>query len=236
MTSNIATEEMREISQRVFDIFNKQYIEKNKNIFDLIESLSLPDLAGKYSDFVNQKILEGVVKDVDEHVGALKSRIKSFTIYQLGNPLVSLGVGCGYYDPTGKEDKKTIKAQINKYLFETCFNPTISQKNYEHFIDYLLINFASVFRSEDGRGYIPHLDEFTKVLERGLLGEYWKDNSGAIKALNLTNQDKIIYQGNYNASYKNDLSKVFEELDKLIQASGQQNEPLPAETDANTVA
>jgi len=235
LTSNIATEEMREISQRVFDIFNKQYIEKNKNIFDLIESLSLPDLVGKYSDFVNQKISEGVVKGVDEHVGALKSRIKSFTIYQLGNSLVSLGVGCGYYDPTGKEDKKIIKAQINKYLFETCFNPAINQKNYEHFVDYLLINFASVFRSEDGRGYVPHLDEFIKVLEREMLSEYWKNNSVAIKALNLTNQDKIIYQGNYNASYKNDLPKVFEELDKLTQVSGQQNESLPAETNANTV-
>lgn len=221
LISNIATEEMREISQRVFDIFNKQYIEKNKNIFDLIESLSLPDLAGKYSDFVNQKISEEVVGDVDKHIGALKSRIKLFTIYQLGNSLVSFGVGCGYYDPTGKEDKKTIKALVNKYLFETCFNPTISQKNYEHFVDYLLINFTSVFGSEDGRGYTPHLDEFTKVLEREMLNKYWKNNSTAIKALNLTTYDKIIYQGNYNASYKNDLPKVFEELDKLIQTSDQ---------------
>ncbi|MDP2967269.1 MAG: P-loop NTPase fold protein [bacterium] len=222
LTSNIAIEEMREISQKVFKIFEDQYIKKNKNVFDLVEELSLSDLAGKYFDFVNQKISSGEVKNLNDHVGALKSRIKSFTTYQLGNSLISLGVGCGYYDPTGKEDKKGIRTQINKYLFEICFNPTINQKNYEHFIDYLLINFASVFAAENGRGYIPHLDEFTKVLEREKLSDYWKNNSIKIKALKLTECDKIVYQGNYNASYKDDLPKVFEELDKLIQTGMQQ--------------
>jgi len=226
LTSNIAIEEMREISQKVFKIFEDQYINKNKNIFDLVEELSLSDLTGKYFDFVNQKISIGAVKDSDEHVGTLKSRIKSFTTYQLGNSLISLGVGCGYYDSSGKEDKKGIRAQINKYLFETCFNPTIDQKNYEHFVDYLLINFASVFATENGRGYIPHLDEFTKVLEREKLSDYWKNNSTAIKALKLTERDKIIYQGNYNALYEDDLPKVFDELDKLIQTEEQQTKTI----------
>jgi len=230
LTTNIAIEEMREISQKVFKIFEVQYIKKNKNIFDLIEKLSLSDLAGKYFDFVNKKTASGEVKNLEEHIGSLKSRIKSFITYQLGNSLVSLGVGCGYYDSTGKEDKKGIRAQINKYLFEICFNPTINRKNYEHFVDYLLINFASVFAVENGRGYIPHLDEFTKVLEREKLSDYWKNNSTAIKALKLTERNKIIYQDNYSASYKEDLPKVFDELDKLNKTEDQQLETVNTPT------
>jgi len=75
--------------------------------------LTLSDLAGKYFDFVNENISKGVIKNIDEHMGSLKSNIKSLIVYQLGNSLVSSGVGCGYYDPSGKEDGKTIGLLIN---------------------------------------------------------------------------------------------------------------------------
>lgn len=227
LINTIAIDEMREISQKVFDIFNKQYIEKNKNIFYLVEVLTLSDLAGKYFDFVNENISKGVIKNIDEHMGSLKSNIKSLIVYQLGNSLVSSGVGCGYYDPSGKEDGKTIGLLINKYLFKTCFNPALDKKNYEHFVDYLLINYAHVFRGEDGNDYVPRLSEFTKIFDHDMLTEYWNNNSAAIKALNLSSQDKVVYQGNYKVSYKDDLLKVFEELDKLIQTVEQKVELTP---------
>ena len=219
-TKNIAIEEMREISQKVFQIFMDQYINKNKNIFELADILSLADFTGKYHDYVKGKIASGDVKDVDAITGALKSRVKSFITYQLGNSLISSGVGCGYYDPTEKKDKNVIKATVNDYLFSECFNPEKNQNNYVHFVDYLLITFASVFASEDGRDYIPHANEFTKVLKKDKLVDYWEKNGVAIQALNLTAQDKVVYAGNYTATYKKDLPEVYTVLDELMNRPG----------------
>lgn len=214
---NTVIEEMREISQKVFQIFKSQYINKDKNIFDIVDNLSLADLTGKYRTFVEEKVASGEVKDIDTSIRAFKSRIKSFTTYQLGNSLISLGIGCGYYDPTGKEDKNEIKRKINAYLFNVCFNPKKNSKNYEHFVDYLLMNFASVFASEAGRDYIPDINEFTKVLNRRILADYWKKNAEAVKALNLPTQNKIVVTPNYTVSYKKDLAEVYEVLDRLVQ-------------------
>ena len=219
LVRDIVIEEMREISQKVFTIFKTQYIDQNKNIFDLVNSLTLTDLTGKYYQFVKGKIDAGEIKNADEEVKSLKSRIKSFTIYQLGNSFISHGVGCGYYDVVGKEDKNGIKTEINKYLFGKCFNPEEKgqAQNYEHFLDYLLINFASVFASDHGRDYIPSIDEFTKVLEKEKLAKYWKDNRQAIKALNLIKKEKKIFAGNYKISYKENLDEIYQLLDKFVQ-------------------
>ncbi len=216
-TAVIVVEEMREISQRVFQIFMKHY--GSKNIFELADSLTLADFTGKYHEFAEKKIASGEIKNIDEVLGALRSRVKSFIVYQLGNSLISSGVGCGYYDPKGKADKNIIKGKINDYLFKKCFNPKNSKKNYEHFFDYLLINFASVFASEKGRDYIPHPDEFTKVLERGRLINFWKRHRQKIKALRLTARDKTINATNYVVTYKDNLKEVYDILDNLVKES-----------------
>lgn len=217
LTSNIAIEEMREISQKTFKIFEDQYINKDLNIFKVIDEVTLSNLTGKYQSFVQGKIDSGEIKDVDRIVAELKSRMKSFITYQLGNSLISLGVGCGYYDQTGKEDKKSISIKFNDYLFEKCFNPITDQKNCEYFVDYLLINFTSTFASEADDKYTPHINEFTKVLDSNKLAQYWKLNGVAIKALNLDIQDKFVYTGNYVANYKKDLPGVYTVLDNLTE-------------------
>lgn len=222
-TRDIAVEEMREISQKVIGIFKAQYIDQNRNIFDLINSLSLSDFGGQYTDFINEKISEGMVEDFEQKVEALKSRMKSFITYQLGNSLISSGVGCGYYDETGRADSNGIKTLINGYLFDECFNPARQEINYEHFLDYLLINFASAFSSVNGRDYIPHFGEFTKVLIPERLLEYWRSHRDAIKNMNFDQRNKKIFQGNYRATYMEDLQGVYkvldDELDKANQAT-----------------
>jgi hypothetical protein len=218
-TQVIAIEEMREISQKIFALFKTQYIAPCKNIFNLIEDLTLADFAGKYFDYIEQQVKEGKIteKEKDLHIASLKSRMKSFITYQLGNTIISSGVGCGYYDETGEADEKGIATAINDYMFDICFNPEIDIRNYEHFLDYLLINFASVFASRKGRDYIPHIDEFTKVIDRTKLVEYWRTHSTAIKALNLEQKEKMINTGNYIATYAEDLKEVFIVLDKALE-------------------
>jgi len=214
----IAIEEMREISQKTFKIFEKQYINKNINIFELADNLSIADFTSKYYKFVNEKIDSGEIKNIDEIVGILRTRIKTFVLYQLGNSFVDLGVGCGYYDPSGNKDRKVIKEKINDYLFDKCFNPEIDVKNYEHFVDYLLMNFASVFSSQNnGRKYIPNINEFVKMLDKNRLSDYWKKNGEAIKAADLEFQSKKLYTGNYVATYKYNLSEIYTLMDELVQ-------------------
>jgi len=240
-TGIIAREEMREISQRVFNIFKSQYIDTNENIFDEVEDLTLEQLAGSYKDYVEDQIKKGIVQkgDVDKEIASLKTRIVSFIIYQLGNDFISSGVGCGFYDPDGKKDEHKIKEAVNDYLFNFCFNPTKGDKNFEHFLDYLFRNFASVFASsrEDGREYIPSINEFTKALDKIKLATYWQTHGVAIKAKNFHEQDKVVFVGNYSASYKKELQAVYKVLDDHVQevekvaravASGDQIVAIPA--------
>jgi hypothetical protein len=216
--SAIVIEEMREISQRIFKIFKDQLITPQKNIFDLISSLTLNNVAGMFVPYIDAKIVSGVIteQEINQSFAALKTRMIAFITYQLGNQFVSSGVGCGYYDEVGKADNKGIAQQMTAYLFDVCFSPSGGQNNFEHFVDYLLINLAHTFGNEDGLPYKPHVNEFTKVLDRARLAQYWKTNSATIMALDLPDKEKAVVTGNYIASYKEDLRGTYAVLDELV--------------------
>lgn len=218
-TGVIATEEMREISQKIFQIFKTQYIDTNRNIFAEISALGIQELAGQYKDYIESQVTIGKIEEdeLKKRIEIHKSTITSFITYQLGNSIVSSGVGCGYYDPEGKEDKHTIRDLMNDYFFDQCFSP-VSEANVEYFVDYLLRNFASVFASsnEEGFNYIASLNEFTKVLDKIKLTTYWRTHSTAIKALNLEQKEKVVNVGNYIASYKKDLPAIYKILDDHV--------------------
>ncbi len=218
-TRDIACEEMREISQKAFDIFNTRYIVPKKNIFEEIDALETSDLVGKYGDFVNQKISEGVfkVEDLEKKTIELKTRVGAFILYQMANAEINLGAGCGYYDPAGTGDNQGIRDAVNNYLFEVCFDPTKTQ-NAEYFIDYLFRNFANAFASarEDGLKYVPSINEFTKVLDKVKLAAFWQKHGDAFKALKLEDKDKIVFVGNDEASYKKYIPMVYKVLDDNV--------------------
>ncbi|MBU1000087.1 KAP family NTPase [Patescibacteria group bacterium] len=219
-TKTIALEEMRIVSQKVYKIFKEQYINKKRNIFELAETLALSDLAGKYKVFVQEKIKSGQIKDAKEMIGNIKSKIKGFIVYQMGSSSTEFGIACGYYDPIGKEDKHDISIKVNDYLFAVCFNPGKKKdnpKNYEHFLDYLLASFASVFESVKGRSYIPHINDFIKVLNKERLYKYWKTNSARIRSLGFESKNKTVFTPNYRASYKEDLPDVYKVLDDFVK-------------------
>lgn len=218
-TRDIAREEMREISQKVFEIFNVRYILAKKNIFEEIDALQTSDLVGKYDEFLKQKIADDTFKstDIDKKTIELKTRLGAFILYQMANAEINLGAGCGFYDPTGTEDNHTIKDSINDYLFDQCFDPK-ETKNAEYFIDYLFRNFASAFASarEDGLKYVPSINEFTKVLDKAKLATFWQKHGKAFKDLKLENKDKIVFVGNDEASYKKYVPMVYKVLDDNV--------------------
>jgi hypothetical protein len=223
----IAVAGMREISQRVFKIFDDQYITTRKNLFDAIDHLSLDDFTGKFHVRVSDRISSGDVskEDVERAVAATKSRMKGFITYQLANSFISSGVGCGYYDETGREDKHGIAKRVNDYLFNECFGPAGGLKNYEHFLDYLLMNLASTFMFENDEHYThrARIEAFTKVLDKEELAQYWEKNEKAIRALNLVTSEKVVHTLNYSASYKERLNEVFGVLDQLLPPKEQEH-------------
>lgn len=216
-TVEIAKEGMREISQSVIKIFKDQYIVPKKNIFVEINNLSFDDFAGKSAGFVRAQISSGEVKQeqIDAIIYNDKADCLTFIIYQLGNSHISSGVGCGFYDETGKKDEKGIATLINDYLFNVCFNPFIRQENFELFLDYLLINFSHSYKYE-GSTYIPSLAEFTKILSKEHLKEYWLTHREAILSQDFILRKRQIFTSGYVCTYSDDLPATFKVLDELI--------------------
>ena len=219
ITTEIAKEGMREISQVIFRIFKSQYIEPGINIFEAIENLSPDDFAGASAGYIREQIR--VQKVTQEQIDVLtateKSHAKAFIIYQLGNSMISSGVGCGYYDETGNQDKHGIAARVNDYLFDQCFDPSKNPKNYEHFLDYLLINFSHTFDGADGFHHIPTIGEFTKVLHLDRLAEYWKSHRENVLNHDFPAQQRFVATSNYTATYSRHLPAVYRVLDEVLQ-------------------
>lgn len=216
--NEIARLGMREISQKVFNIFSDQYIQAEKNIFEEIENLSLEDFAGKTTAFVRKQLSDGVITNDELNVliSTSKTKVIAFITYQLGNSMISSGVGCGYYDIAGDHDNHEIRSVFNDYLFEVCFNPDLSERNYEFFLDYLLINFSVNYWQDDVNRYSGNLAEFTKVLDKERLRSYWAKNRGIIISLNFLEKEKFISTANYSITYKEGLKNVFDVLDQLL--------------------
>jgi len=222
LTSEIAKAEMREISQRVFEIFDAQYIQPGVNIFESVSRLTLSDLSGIYLSLVEQAVAAGKLQNVDTLIAATKSRVIAFSIYQLGNSIISSGVGCGYYDRSGDRDEHGIRTAVNEYLFDTCF---LGNAGFEHFLDYLLLNLTDSFTSGDQRRFMPSLAQLTRVFEEPRLAQYWETNRAAIKALNFDQREKSVTAANYVAYYKDDLVGTYRVLDALVD--GTENEDAP---------
>lgn len=220
LVQKIAIEEMREISQKIFKVFQQKYIKLNINIFESIDRLTIQDFSGKYFKYIKAKIESNEIKDPDKTIEILKTHIKMFITFQLGGSSTEHGITCGYYDTKGKKDRNGIKKLMNKYIFDVCFNPGNGKKNvrnYEYFLDYLLTCFVDTIRLDSHRNYIPSVSGFTKFLDRDSLIKYWKTNRNKIKSLHFELREKKVVNGNYIASYKEDLSETYKTLDGMLK-------------------
>jgi len=217
-TKEIAIGGLRELSQKIFATFKKQYISTRINFFEKVDNLKLNELTGSSSDLLlelGKKENWGNEK-LDQLLGGTKSLIKSFCVYQLGNSLVSSGVGCGYYDEKGVENGGGIKSVMSNYLFEVCFDE--DNGGFVYFLDYLLLCFDMTFEiQEDGSGFEfrPTLDQFLRVLDKDQLRHYWLVNRADIINLNFDREKKYIYNSNYHTSYAEGLPQVYQILDEL---------------------
>lgn len=220
LTSHITIAEMRELSQIVFNIFAEQYIHRGRNLFESIDAVTFEALTGRYSEYALQqvKLKEVSEEEVERTVARIRSQMKSFITYQLGNRFVSAGVGCGFYDVEGKADANGIAKEISQYLFDTCFDPEKGEANCCHFVDYAIASFGSRFSfdSSSGDSFVPSVDEMTKVLDREQLVQYWRVNGSRIREVAGKVEDRRVVTANYTLSYRNAAPRVYEALDALM--------------------
>ncbi|MFS0838093.1 P-loop NTPase fold protein [Paenibacillus sp. 1P03SA] len=209
---DIVIGEMREISQYIFGVFKERYIDKNKNIFEEVLELSTEAICGNSYDFIKSKISNS---ELNRRLVGLKSGLLNFIIYQLGSTIYSSGIPCGYYDIEDDKDKHGIKECVNKYLFETCFNPKKYEKGYDYFLYFLIINLQNTF------GYsvklIPNIEEFAKVLDKDRIRVYWRTHRSIIQIKESILTDVEFNMSENETSYTDRLGDIYKVLDELLQ-------------------
>jgi len=234
VVSDLALMAMRELSQRVFALFKRDYIDVKKNFFSEIVDTpvklffgdTLPE--GDHLASKNDQPCE-VAEQLAQRVSMARSIVKSFIIYQLSNalPPMGSGVGCGYYDEQGTGDGHSIAKRMNEYVFTVCFNPNIHEDNVFHFVDYCLSNLTnSFFSGNDEEGFFASKAELPGALDPKEMGLYWSQYRELIRE-RVEHEDRRVVTGNYIAFYSEDLAGVFSVLDELANDATVDQPRLP---------
>jgi hypothetical protein len=223
VVNHLAIMEMRRLSQEVFNLFKRTYIDPRRNFLTEVDNVSSESFIDQMRTQIEFQELEGPWRDqgglsIFQRISAARSSVKSFVIYQLSNssPANGSGVGCGYYDEYGVEDSHGIAGLINEYIFGICFNPGIHQNNVIHFLDHCLAHLSNSFfsgRQEDG--YFASRDDLPGGLNPVDMGRYWSQHRELILQRVPDLEERQVVTQNYIAFYREDLPGVFAVLDDL---------------------
>lgn len=214
---------MRRLSQEVFGLFKRTYIDPCRNFFSEVRDTSIESFLGEALSQLGAQATENdeSMQDVASfgyRVSSARSTVKSFVIYQLSNSLPpnGSGVGCGYYDDYGVQDSGGIARLMNEYVFGVCFNPEVKEDNCFHFLDHCLSHLSSSFFSDrDEAGYFASKAELSGGLDPKEMGRYWSRHGTLIRERVEQVGQRYVATLNYRASYQEDLPGVFTVLDEL---------------------
>lgn len=225
-TDVLAVQGMRRFSQLVYAAFKKRYIVPAVNFLKDASAVTDEQLLGEIGPYVKgrQDLDEGSLSDA---LLASKSALKTFVLYQLANnyPPTGSGVGCGFYDPEGDADTGRISKEMNRYIFQICFNPLRSSDNSLLFVDHCLSNLSSgILSGDESDGYIPTVESISSGFDRRMMGRFWSKHGGAIRAVALKNLDRKVVTGNYSIHYAEHTEALFSTLDSIAQLSGGKGE------------
>jgi hypothetical protein len=229
LVSGLALLGMRKLSQEVFALFKRAYIDPQKNFCAEVDEAPVDAFLGvAFANLEAQASLppqfEHSNTAINRRIASARSVIKSFVIYQLSNSLPpnGSGVGCGYYDEDGTEDGCGIAKLMNEYMFGICFNPDIDKNNGLLFLDHCLTHLSnSFFSGRDEQGYFPTKAELPGGLDPKEMGRYWRQHRVQIRERKLEAIQRCVFMPNYVASYTDYLEAVFAVLDDLADESSQ---------------
>jgi hypothetical protein len=189
---------VRSISQLAYEIFRERFIATGKNF--------IVEFAGSYA--FEQLEENATVEEYSESV---------FVIYQLSNtsPPTGSGVGCGYFDSEGSDDRKGIARAMNKYVFEACFVPS-SRPNMFVFADYCLASFSRDYFDESG--VVPTQQSLEHGFDSEAFRIFWRVHGSTYKSAGLEKYERTVVTANYSARYSADLVQVWRVLDEAYLA------------------
>lgn len=223
LVTSLALMGMRRLSQEVFALFKRTYINPRRNFLSEVGDTSVEAFLGEASSQLGQQDSRNAQSEqgaasLAQRVSSARSAVKSFVIYQLSNPLPpnGSGVGCGHYDESGAGDGGGIARLMNEYVFGVCFNPDIHEDNIFLFLDHCLSHLSnSFFSGGDEEGYFASKAELPGGLDPKEMGRYWSQHRELILQRVLQVEERHVVTSNYIASYHEDLAGVFAVLDGL---------------------
>jgi hypothetical protein len=225
LVSKLALMGMRRISQEVFSLFKQAYIDSQRNFLKEVNEAPVKEFLGKafpLVDINNSRESQVRHASVNQLVSTARSIVKSFVIYQLANDLYpnGSGVGCGFYDESGKDDNGGIAKLMNEYMFGFCFNPNIENDNALLFLDYCLMNLSdSFFLGTDKEGFFASKHTLPGSLNPKEMGKYWRKHQEVVRQRAESNRDRYVITSQYKALYSEDLDGVYSALDELADES-----------------
>ncbi|MGS1024382.1 KAP family NTPase [Burkholderia glumae] len=219
---------MRKLSQEVFALFKRSYIEPQRNFYADVDRTREGVFLGDNSWGPGRSMAERSQPEANDDATALsiaraRSGIKSFVMYQLSNkdgPSRD-GICCGFYDESGEEDLANIATQMNRYVFDVCFNPEIDPNNMLYFFDHCLMHLnMPIFFDRENEGYRAHKSRLPGGLDPIRMGQYWRAHGDRIRKHVEANQDRWVHTANYSAGYSEKLARVYQVLDELRNEAG----------------
>lgn len=221
---DLAVSGMRRLSQEVFSLFKRSYIDSRRNFYSEVDDVPDEGFLGDASLHIASQISDRIRSEpgtpsLPQLTSSARFALKSFVIYQLSNsfPPNGSGVGCGYYDESGAADLGGIAKQMNEYAFGICFNPSIEEDNVFHFLDHCLSHLThSFFSGRDEDGYFASKTGILGGFDAKEVSLYWTTHRDLIRQKAGHAKDRLVVTSNYIASYRDDLSGVFAALDGLV--------------------
>lgn len=228
LVSTLALFGMRKLSQKVFSLFKKTYIESKRNFIAEVNATPVKDFLGQtfityLQDASGDQNLEDE-NSLARRIANSRTNVKTFIIYQLSNllPGKGSGVGCGRYDEIGNQDSGNIAKQMNDYFFNICFNPLNDEENAFLFLDHCLSNLSNPFFSGNNEDtFKATSSEMPGGLDSKAMGEYWHSHRNYFHSLNLQNSGRIVFTSTYVAEYSKHLHSVFQVLDQFADSLNQ---------------
>ncbi len=211
--TELATNQIRELSQYIFKIFKTRYIDKKVNIFTELCNYDITNYFGAYKKEITERLN---IEEVNIEREKIKNGCISLILFQLSSTDKNMNIGCGNYDEKGVTDSLGIRKTMQRYIFDICFSPG-NPDNFRYFLDYLLFHLELNTSPGGNKNYTVSYNRLIEVLDPNHLKRYWLANKGKIKKYSRTNRDNKVYTYNYIANYEEDTEAFFK---KLIEEFG----------------
>lgn len=210
--SLLALNSMRRMSQTIFKLFKKRYIDARVNFYLVVDDVSDAEIFGAVESPKGNS-------DTAETPAVVRSTIKSFVIYQLANDLrgTGTGVGCGVYDEEGKNDQGSIRTAMARYLLDFCFNPTLRAEHALAFGDFCVCSIRESAIHVFGEPTASSIETtLTQILPKEDLAAFWVKYRDYFRS-ELLHLDRQIASHNSLTTYRDKLPIVFSVLDLIVE-------------------